>query len=281
MQITRIGKSNAESFSMYLDNLPTSPYSCALGLIEDDRAIGAGVFRGEGNYCVIEHLLVDEEYRRKGAANYLLQDVERVMKKHQLDSIISWYADTDGSLTELFRSRGYIVGEGDPVYSFRIGDAIDAASSKLPVYNSLKSNVLPIKKLKYAQIRAVIDGAANLGFDESLFDEGSYDKDISLVYMDKEKPVGALLVKRMDSDYNISLFYSSLGISNGGIALLLSFFALIEDEVRLRSKAYFVLTNDELAQKIGRLLRGKADFKKEYINKSAMLNFEYDNEPAA
>ena len=65
MEITSIGNENFEYFEPYTFG-PLSPEQSALGLIEEEEAVGAVVVSENEGVCTIDSLFVDPEHQRKG-----------------------------------------------------------------------------------------------------------------------------------------------------------------------------------------------------------------------
>lgn len=270
MKITLIGEQNRQAFERYIQGT-LSLRSAALGLVEDEQAIGVGVFRIEDDICIIEHLLIDEEYRRRGAATFLLTDVFEVMKKKGIATVMCWYVDSDGGIDRLLSSLGFVIAPQDGIYSFDTTAALDVFKEKVERVEKKSQNVIPMEDLSRQQkyrISRMLDATE---YDAALFEDGAYDATISYVYMRNDDPEVFFLAKPQDEDYVITFFYSITQMTTPAIKVMLHFVAGIRDRVVAGSRVHFVSGNDKLVGQMNKMFFEKADFKREDTTKSAVL----------
>ena len=102
MELTSISKENLEYFMPFTGG-PLAPDESALGLIDEDAAIGALVLSEKEAVCTIESIFVAPEYRRKGGGTLLLDAVKvcgedmESLQKEDLKEFVKLYRKLSSS----------------------------------------------------------------------------------------------------------------------------------------------------------------------------------------
>ena len=106
--------SNAELMADTLDRLSADPDHALLAARIDGACVGTatgvvcrGLYGGADAYLVIEDVVVDPEYRRRGVASALLGELERFAREHGCNQMILLTETCRTDALALYRAAGF------------------------------------------------------------------------------------------------------------------------------------------------------------------------------
>lgn len=157
MEITRIGEKNQKWFEQLLlqaaeadgDNI------IRLGVIEDGTACGAAAFRVGEYEAELLSLYVTPDFRRRGAAQSLLDTFEELADDTGLEGIMAVWMQETGGMAEFLEKNGFLLLEGSPAYAFRAGDALKSENLKKYLSRSFVGSCVTVKELPPTRQRAL------------------------------------------------------------------------------------------------------------------------------
>lgn len=212
MELTRITKDNLEHFRIYLPPGHITPEQEAVGLVSDDGyACAAALISGEDTQAAIDWLYVDKEYRRIGAGTAFLEQMEELLKGEADSFCVSYPSDIEG-MDEFFAVNGYLITDGDPIYSISLAELKDSHEARTLKKMAEKEDVRTLDSLNQEEREALFD-----------FLEGEYgpeaellraDFKLSLVTLDPKHRVNScLLIENIGDDKTL---FVTLLASKGG-----------------------------------------------------------------
>jgi N-acetylglutamate synthase-like GNAT family acetyltransferase len=198
MEITIIGNNNKEYFE---DMLPESYAGgkAAFGIIEDEKAVGCGIFSMINGAAELEYVFVEPEYRRKGLGKRFIAEIAGTVKESGTDLMISFIHGNE-ELRAFLESCGFICRPAIEEYSFGIAEMLKQKSVRRILKKSEKTEVSSFLSLSTMEIREIRDRLRKTGADSVLLEEGQYDRKLSFATFTKRRPVCVLLAKKVKAD---------------------------------------------------------------------------------
>ena len=95
-----------------------------IGAFEDGCLVGAAILSSDFRKGWINRLAVDPSYRRRGIAEALIKESERILRKHGLRIFCALIEDSNVSSRTLFKKCGYIEHHDILYFSKRDGDMV-------------------------------------------------------------------------------------------------------------------------------------------------------------
>ena len=244
MELTRVGEENLEYFLPFLGD-DVRPEWGIIGAVEDDSAIGAAAFELRDNMAVMRYLFVAEDYRRRGVASELLDEAKRAFFDAGIWNFIVYY-DENEDLTGFLRSEGFVCAQSDPVYSYPIDRAMVLKNTKRIMEKGAGDNTFV-----YGELQPGIQNKLPLFLEEnlissSMLDSGSFDEDLSFVYIKDGDIKGLLLAGKEDQDIYLNLLLTD-GTDNFIVSCLLAALAgAIKEHELYEGQLIMVVSNDRM-----------------------------------
>ena len=276
MEITRIGKTNKE----YFKNMLPASYNqsqVALGIIEDDTAVGCGIFSLKAGAAELEYIFIEPEYRRKGLAKIFFKDAAETLKENGIFTIIA-FIHNDKVLYSYLKSCGFICKPALSEYSFMIWDVVNSKQVKRLFETRNKVNVCPLNKIDKVKKTLLVKYSKNKGADESLFDPEQYDEKLSYAAFVNGEPVCLLLAKQTGKhDVYISFLVSFKKNHKCLLSVIAYFFRAALFSTGKNGKVYFLDGGTRAVPLVDHLLKGKKKTKDCGCGYFAVLDMKGDN----
>lgn len=207
MKLTRITKENLEYFRMFLPPGQATSEQEALGLItEEGVPCAAALISGADQDVALDWLYVHPDNRRQGAGSELLEKIEDLLRS-ETDALSVAYPDEIKGLDEFFTANGYLVTNGDAVYSLSLMELQETTESKALKKMADKEEVSMLSSLNPDEKAAFLDYLVeNFGPEAHYF---RCEPKLSLAAMDQNRQILAALLIATD-DVTKTLFLSAL-----------------------------------------------------------------------
>ncbi len=210
MEITRIGNKNHTYFSHLMGGQNIEGYE-ALGVIDEGEAIGAAVFKVEGNICFLEHIEVDEGHRRQGAGTLLFNTAKDAMIRHGIEGFLTYYEDTE-EVDAFIMSLGFTCTPSDQVYAFKTMGLTETEQFIKLSGKAAGGSCRTYDELAEADRKELMKAGVKAGFSEELFQNENYTSDLSIAYLGKDgQPAGLLLAKELDDIIDVTMLFVAGG----------------------------------------------------------------------
>jgi ribosomal protein S18 acetylase RimI-like enzyme len=95
-----------------------------LGAFEENRLIGAVIITCDTRKGWINRLAVDPNYRKRGVATNLVDESEKILRKHGIRIFCALVEDGNVASQSFFKECGYIKHEDITYFSKRDGDEV-------------------------------------------------------------------------------------------------------------------------------------------------------------
>ncbi len=227
--IAEIGKKNYPYFSAILPEQEKSEGAMRIGLIEEDKAVGAVEIKRRDGVCEIDSIYVLPKERKKGYGKQLMQAVERLCADNSLISVWADYG-TDPELTAFFEKLGYVVLDGNLLYEAPLSAFCDEKRLGKYVKKGDTDSLQPLKSLKKQELRTLSDLLVKGRYAPDSFVMAECDENLSLVHRGENGRVDACLLSSvMDKKVFITILF------NGTRRLKLVIYLLTEFAKRARA----------------------------------------------
>ncbi len=195
MKITKITKKNAGSFLPLLPDFVTNESGMlCLGTVDDEgRAAAALSARVDFEVIYIISLYVVPECRRKGYASGLIETLISLTKDLSYRAV-SVYFPPNEAAAAFFRSRGFEIVEGMPVYSVPIAELIRQPRVKKYVLNSKTNGIKYLSELNESEKKELSGFLRENGMPGG----GFYDPEWSTAVFTNDKVESLLLMDVTD-----------------------------------------------------------------------------------
>ncbi|MBQ6441604.1 MAG: GNAT family N-acetyltransferase [Lachnospiraceae bacterium] len=207
MKLTRITKENLEYFRMFLPPGHATQDQEALGLLtDDDIPCAAALISGTNGDAALDWIFVHPNNRRQGAGSILLEQIENLLRK-ETDSFSVAYPGESAGLDDFFAANGYLLTDGDAVYTLSLSELQKGAEARLLRKMSEKESVSALSAL---------DASEKMSFLDLLVEEYGPDAHyfrceprISVAKLDQKRRVSSALLIAQD-DVSKTLFLSAM-----------------------------------------------------------------------
>lgn len=211
MKITRIGKKNCKFFDkLLLQAAATEDRNVIkLGVVDDDTACGAAAFRIGEYEAELLSLYVAPEYRRRGAAQKLMDTFEELVDDTGLQAIMAVWLREMGGLAEFLQKNGFLLLDGSPAFSFRVGDALKSEKLKKYLSGITGGSCVPVSQLSPTRQKALEAFVKNGGFEVYGPILTQCSGDVSFVALNqREMPVACMLCTDMGDTITVDILLS-------------------------------------------------------------------------
>ncbi len=203
MELTSVGEKNLEYFLPFLGD-EVSPEWQVIGAVEDDAAIGAAAFELRDNMAIMKSIFVDEDYRRRGVASELLDAAKRAYSDVGIWNFLAYY-DENEELTAFLNSEGFACAQSDPVYTYPILKALVSKKIGRILETGTDKNTFAYKDLLPEMKRKVPTFLEQRDISSSMIDRGSFDEELSFVYVKDGNIKGVLLARGAEPNVYLNL----------------------------------------------------------------------------
>ncbi len=203
MEITSIGKENLEEFKLFTGGTPALD-ECALGLIEEDEAVGALVLSEEDGVCTIESIFVVPEHRRKGGGTLLLNALKECGSEAGIKDFLIYYGE-DEILTVFLRKQGFTCMKKAEVMEISVNMILSSETFQKLRGKEPEEGIRFLKDLSKQETKALQDMITEGGFQRDLLEGPDLVPELSYAAFEGEKPEGVLIANRVDEDIFVSL----------------------------------------------------------------------------
>ena len=264
MILTGIGEKNIGYFSHLMRNDRLMDDHIYIGAIEDDTAAGVAEFSSEGNLLIIENLYVEEQFRRRGIADEMLDKM--ITSARESGAAGVWVSFVSGDESNaFFKKKGFVICEDCGFYRISLEELLESkmaqklfsqvkhAEADKKRVSLLKSlNKAEINKLKNALISAGCSAAAEM--IESL----SELQHSIIVYKTPEKRnVSAVLIAELMGDEFVIKYLANICGNPKDFAFILELFRNMVTLKNLGDKTLVFCTADQNIESIVSKLAGK------------------------
>ena len=261
MTFTCIGKENYEGFSKLLGGSGLSGDKLYIGVIEDEMAVGAGVFSAEGDILVIDSLFVMKSYRRRGIGTAILQEITSMAKRSGAKSIWANFVGSE-EIKGFLESLGFITYEDCSAYNVPVQLMIMNEETK-KLFEKIKEKpedrqrANTFDNLTSAQLNAIKSKLIKKGVSdvEEMISSLSRQRYSIAVYKNSEcKDISAVIIADVKGDYIIIKYIANLsGNPRDFIFLLKQFLEMIEHWRMTFKILFFCTAENEIKQIISKL----------------------------
>ena len=236
MTLTAIGEENYRAFSSLLLGADLLKDKMYIGAIEDEKAVGAGVFSSDGNTLVIDSIFVASGYRRRGIAKAMMNEMVSAAGKAGADGLWVSYVDEE-TATAFLKAYGLCVSEDFPFYRVPLqymteqGQAM-SMFEKVKEKPGDKKRALTFDKLSATQQNIIKNRLVKAGLsdvDDMIASLSKLRYSIALFKDEECKEIGAVIIADVVEDYVVIKYLANMGGNPRDLVLLLkSFWEMIE-----------------------------------------------------
>lgn len=252
IQVTKIGPQNQQWFEEFLMTPESTEDMIRLGVIEDDTACGAAAFRIGRSSAELMSLYVAPEFRRRGAAQSMLDTFLEFGGKLGLTSLMTVYMGDNAEMGAFLAKNGFLQLDSSESYLFLTGDALQSGKLTEIASSGITGNCVPVDKLPPTRQRALERFVRKGGFVLRGAIGENCTGEMSFAVVDAGAlPVACMLCTDMRDTITIDVLLSK---ANSRIAILKLFEALyrkLEADNRQTTEIRCLAVNE----KVGPLLR--------------------------
>ena len=203
MEITSIGNENFEYFEPYTFG-PLSPEQSALGLIEEEEAVGAVVVSENEGVCTIDSLFVDPEHQRKGGGTLLMNALKDCGEETGMRDFLIFYNE-DEAVTAFLRKTGFTCMPKGAVMELPVDRILSSDTFQKLRGKELDKGIRLVKDLSKQEIGSLQDMIGENGFMTDLLTRQDLVPELSYTAFEGETPEGILIANREEEDIFVSL----------------------------------------------------------------------------
>ena len=255
MEITSIGNENFEYFEPYTFG-PLSPEQSALGLIEEEEAVGAVVVSENEGVCTIDSLFVDPEHQRKGGGTLLMNALKDCGEETGMRDFLIFYNE-DEAVTAFLRKTGFTCMPKGAVMELPVDRILSSDTFQKLRGKELDKGIRLVKDLSKQEIGSLQDMIGENGFMTDLLTRQDLVPELSYTAFEGETPEGILIANREEEDIFVSLLL--VQEENQGILrkLLSAFANSLSHQAKKGSNLRFVNRNEKLKETLEKMIGEK------------------------
>lgn len=252
MKITAIGEKNQDCFAAFVGTL--MPWQQALGLIIDEKAVGAAVFSVDDNYFILDHIYVEEAYRRKGGGTMLLEAATDVADTLGVAGFLTYYEE-DPTVDAFLTAAGFVRYPLQQQYSFPVSTLLASEKAQKYAGKNTSAGILPGTGITRTNRILLAELLQSKGYDPNVLSEGAFDPDISFFSMKDTTVNGIFLAKRIERDIVVTIILSVNKKSAIPLALLSAFLkSLDKNNLPAGCRIRFICDNKSIIRLLRQLL---------------------------
>ena len=147
IQVTKIGPQNQQWFEKFLITPENAENMIRLGVIEDDTACGAAAFRIGRRGAELVSLYVAPEFRRRGAAQSMLDTFLELGGEVGLTSLMTVYMRDNAEMRAFLDKNGFLQLDSSESYFFLTQDVLQSGKLTKIASSGIPGNCVPVDKL--------------------------------------------------------------------------------------------------------------------------------------
>ena len=252
IQVTKIGPQNQQWFEKFLITPENAENMIRLGVIEDDTACGAAAFRIGRRGAELMSLYVVPEFRRRGAAQSMLDTFLELGGEVGLTSLMTVYMRDNAEMRAFLDKNGFLQLDSSESYFFLTQDVLQSGKLTKIASSGIPGNCVPVDKLPPTRQRALERFVRKGGFVLRGAIRENCTGEMSFAVVDADSlPVACMLCTDMGEWITIDVLLSK---ANSQIAILKLFEVLyrkLEADNRQKTEIRCLAVNE----KVGPLLR--------------------------
>lgn len=256
MEITSIGNENFEYFEPYTFG-PLSPEQSALGLIEEEEAVGAVVVSENEGVCTIDSLFVDPEHQRKGGGTLLMNALKDCGEETGMRDFLIFYNE-DEAVTGFLRKQDFTCMPKGYVMEITVDQILSSETFKKLRGKEPEEGVRLFRELSHQEMYGLKEMLQKEGFPEDLLTRQDLEPELSFALFDHEKPEGVLLANKIEEGVFVSLLLAEDNNNQSLLRKLLSPFAnALSHHAKKGSVLQFVNRNEKLKETLEKMIGEK------------------------
>ena len=166
MEVTCIAKENAQFFEPYMI-APLSPGKSALGLMEENAAIGALVVSQEEMTCRIESVAVDPGYRRKGGGTLLIRALKETASALGVRDFLIFFEE-DETAHAFLTKQSFTCMPADEVMSIPVNTILSSENFKKIKGKPVEEGIRTLGELNREELLGVEEMMKNSDFPKDI-----------------------------------------------------------------------------------------------------------------
>lgn len=270
MKITKIGKRNREYFEEMLRGLPLEN-GTALGIIEDDKAVGCGLVNSDEASIEISYIFIDPSYRRKGLAKAFVEEMKSLAAENDKDALVA-FPNADKETEAFLSACGFVFVQDTQLYGFKTKDFYESNRMRWMLKKGAKKKSVHLDKLDPRMRKRLILYCRKYSFDKVLLDKQMYDRNISFVSIDGEDITAVLLAKRNGAgEAYITMLANFRRTYSGIVSVLANFTAVLYKEGKVED-VYFLDRSGIAVKLLKKILPSKSRIAKKGACSTAILS---------
>ena len=264
MILTGIGEKNIVIFSHMMRNDRLMDDHIYIGAIEDDTAAGVAEFSSEGSILIIENLYVEEQFRRRGIADEMLDRMIETAQKSGAAGV--WVSFVSDDVTNaFFKKKGFIIVEDCGFYRIMAEELVNSGMaqklfSHMKHTEDDKKRIGILKSMKKAEANKLKNALIGENCHAAVeMIESLTDLEYSIiVYKTPEKrDVSAILIAELMGDEIIVKYLANISGNPKDFAFILELFRNMIISKNMSSKTLVFCTADQNTESIISKLAGK------------------------
>ena len=272
MKLTGIWEENREYFKNLLPESTKEEEVC-VGAIEDGKAVAAAVFSASGSLLYLDHIYVDEKYRKKGIGSTLIKEFAYEMQEAGIHSINVLFTDKAKGIDAFLVKTGFGIVEEGAYFSAKIEDFLSAKKVQKIMSGSYSTEIRHIKDLSKTEKNVLSRYLTEDDADPDILTDPALAEKLSFVSVDSESgnPHACVLCERTDDDVIVEYLGSFMKDLDDLAAILSALFKAGKDEGLSEKTIRFAATDERIIDFAGKLLDDPKDLKRDGTVYSAML----------
>lgn len=264
MILTGIGEKNIVFFSHMMRNDRLMDDHIYIGAIEDDTAAGVAEFSSEGSILIIENLYVEEQFRRRGIADEMLDKM--ITSARESGAAGVWVSFVSDDVTNaFFKKKGFIIVEDCGFYRIMAEELVNSGMaqklfSHMKHTEDDKKRIGILKSMKKAEANKLKNALIGENCHAAVeMIESLTDLEYSIiVYKTPEKrDVSAILIAELMGDEIIVKYLANISGNPKDFAFILELFRNMIISKNMSSKTLVFCTADQNTESIISKLAGK------------------------
>ncbi len=258
MTLTRIDAENLEGFGAVISPEDIEAADFAIGVCEQDRAVGAASFiiLDETDSLELQYIFIDPDERRKGIGRFLLTET---VKDLEARALFANFPESD-DLLAFFDKAGFSLAADGECYDIPVSTLLGSAAVKRLIESTKTDGVVTVDELSDNMKRVLDSEIRKGGFPNSVRSDSIYCGALSFAYADTDtnSPVACLLCSRKDDDIVVELLFSAAGDANVMNRLFTAFGKALKNDEYSGAVIHLFTDEESVADTVRTLTDGAA-----------------------
>ena len=257
MKFSGIGEQNYKAFSALLPGVGLSQDKLYIGAIEDNTAVGAGEFSSDGGLLVLDSIFVVDDYRRRGIARAMLNEITSIAKSAGAGGVWADYPD-DEVLGSFLEACGFLTMEDCSFYQVSIRDILESEASqeifaRINEKAEAGSRSCSFADLSSAQLNNIKSRLVQndiTDVDKMISTLPDPETSIAVFKDAKRKEIASVLITDVTGDFVTIKYMANMGGNPKDFALLLKYFYKMTIKKHLTYKTLTFCTAEQEIKQI-------------------------------